>query len=80
MCEMMEKPGFRNTFQMSWMLDVGIRLPAQHQIFKAFGFNCILFNGYKKLFPHAVDNDHSPPVPSTCLHSMYTDNFTFTGI
>ena len=34
-------------FQMISMLDVGIRYPAQHLIFKVFGFNCILSSGYK---------------------------------
>lgn len=47
MCEMTEKPGFRNMFQMIWMQDVGIRFPAQHQIVRALGLSCILFYGYK---------------------------------
>jgi hypothetical protein len=72
------KRHFRNMFQMIWMLGVGTRLPAQHQIFTAFRFNYILFSGYKQLLPYGVDNDQFTSNPSTCLHSMHTDNFTFT--
>ena len=77
MCEMTEKPGFHNVFQMILILDVGIRFPAQHQIFKALGFSWIPVQW--------VQGDSSPwglqwpftSNPTTCLHSVHRDNFTF---
>jgi hypothetical protein len=40
-CKIMERLGFRDMFHIILMLDVGIRLLAQHHILLTLGFSCI---------------------------------------